>query len=94
MSVRQTCNFSGPLFNVFLAVTPTISFTTSWFSRFDLRTVFYLQLEKSENESHWKLLNIFAFGTYSDYKGKIDSVAEKKKPENITPLYYSQKTKT
>ena len=48
-----------------------------------------MQLEKSENESHWKLLHIFAFGTYSDYKGKIDSDAKKKR-ENIpvtTPLY-------
>lgn len=51
-----------------------------------------MQLEKSENESHWKLLNIFAFGTYSDYKGKIDPVAKKKKRENITtPLYRNQR---
>lgn len=51
-----------------------------------------MQLEKTENESHWKLLNIFAFGTYSDYKGKTDSLQEKKKAENITtPLYHSQR---
>ena len=49
-----------------------------------LRTIFCLQLEKSENESHWKLLNIFAFGTYSDYKGKIDSLQKNKQNAELS----------
>jgi hypothetical protein len=28
------------------------------------------QLSKTEDAPYWHLLNIFAFGTYSDYKGK------------------------
>lgn len=32
---------------------------------------FVFQLSKTEDAPYWHLLNIFAFGTYSDYKGTV-----------------------
>jgi len=55
-------------------------------------------LEKSENESHWKLLNIFAFGTYSDYKANASSLpaltpAQLKKLRHLTIVSFAAKSK-
>ena len=39
-----------------------------------LSTLLFLQLEKNEGAPFWRLLNIFAYGRYSDYKGRSPGV--------------------
>lgn len=55
-------------------------------------------LENSENSSYWTLLNIFAFGTYSDYKEKASllpalTATQLRKLQHLTIVSLAAKSK-
>lgn len=56
------------------------------------------ELEMSENASHWNLLNIFAFGTYSEYRANASSLPaltppQLKKLRHLTIVSLAAKSK-
>ncbi|XP_031575460.1 COP9 signalosome complex subunit 7b-like [Actinia tenebrosa] len=56
------------------------------------------ELSKTEDAPYWQLLNIFAFGTYSDYKANISTLPElspiqQKKLRHLTIVSLSAKSK-